>query len=135
MQTRGFTLVELLVVIAIIAALSSAVLVSLAGTQAKARDTRRLEDMASLQKALQLYLISHGHYPIQTSTTLTGTDPVMSALIADGVIPSTPTDPSAPITQYSYVSNEIGNDYSLGFCLETNDMEGRASGCGNSLTP
>lgn len=133
---RGFTIIELLVVIAIIAILSSVVLVSLNGTQAKARDARRMEDMSSLQKALQLYMIGNGHYPVQTSTTtLTGSDPVMTALIAAGAIGATPTDPASPVTEYSYVSNALGNEYWLGFCLETDSIARHTQGCGNTVTP
>jgi general secretion pathway protein G len=135
-RVRGFTILELLVVIAIIAILASAILVSLNGTQEKARDTRRMEDLSSLQKALQLYMIGNGHYPVQTSTTtLSGTDPVMDALIASGAIGSTPKDPSSPISDYTYISNTMGNEYWLGFCLETDSIANHAKGCGNTVTP
>lgn len=133
---QGFTIIELLVVIAIIAILASVVLASLSSTQAKARDARRMEDVGNIQKALALYTVSHGRYPIQTATTtLTGTDPVMSALISEGDIPSTPTDPSAPAYEYTYVSNSIGNDYWIGFCLETSNIKNYSEGCGNLLSP
>jgi general secretion pathway protein G len=136
MRSRGFTILELLVIIAIIAILASAILVSLNGTQEKARDTRRMEDMSSLQKALQLYMIGNGHYPVETSTTtLTGSDPVMSALIASGAIAQTPTDPSSPVSDYSYISNQMGNEYWLGFCLETDTIANHTKGCGNTVTP
>jgi type II secretion system protein G len=133
---RGFTLLELLVVIAIIAVLSSVALASLNGTQKKARDTRRMEDLSSLQKALQLYMIGNGRYPVQTSTTtLTGSDPVMTALISSAAIGSTPKDPASPVTDYTYISNATGNEYWLGFCLETDTIANHAEGCGNTVTP
>jgi len=46
---RGFTLIELLVVIAIIGILASIVLVSLGGTQAKARDVRIQADVSQMR--------------------------------------------------------------------------------------
>ncbi|OGZ18789.1 MAG: hypothetical protein A2175_00710 [Candidatus Nealsonbacteria bacterium RBG_13_42_11] len=60
----GFTLIEILVVIAIIGLLSSVVLVSIKGGAEKARDARRQEDLNTIQKALEMYEIDHGSYPI-----------------------------------------------------------------------
>jgi type II secretory pathway pseudopilin PulG len=127
---------ELLVVIAIIAILASVILASLSGTETKARDAKRMEEVSSLQKAIALYLVSHGSYPIVTSTTtLTGTDPLTSALIAEGDIPSAPIDPSSPVYNYTYVSNALGNNYWIGFCLETNQIPNYIQGCGNTVSP
>ena len=61
--TRAFTLVELMIVIAIIGMMASVVLASLADSQRRARDTRRIDDLRQIQKALELYVTDHYTYP------------------------------------------------------------------------
>ncbi|HEX8591573.1 MAG TPA: prepilin-type N-terminal cleavage/methylation domain-containing protein [Candidatus Paceibacterota bacterium] len=62
-SVRGFTLIELLVVIAIISLLSSVVLGALGQARAKARDARRIADLAQIKTALELYYNDRGYYP------------------------------------------------------------------------
>jgi prepilin-type N-terminal cleavage/methylation domain-containing protein len=59
----GFTLVELLVVIAIISLLSSVVLATTNLAGARARDTRRVEELRQINLALEQYYQDHGTYP------------------------------------------------------------------------
>ncbi len=56
--TRGFTLIELLVVIAIVAVLAVTVILTLNPAQLlrQARDSNRINDLATLKSALSLYL-------------------------------------------------------------------------------
>lgn len=60
---KGFTLIELLVVIAIIALLSTVAMTNYNSARARGRDAKRLSEITSLQKALNLYYDSCGGYP------------------------------------------------------------------------
>jgi type II secretion system protein G len=59
----GFTIVELLVVIVVIAILAVITIVAYTGIQARANDSRRLNDLEAIQKALALYKADNGSYP------------------------------------------------------------------------
>jgi prepilin-type N-terminal cleavage/methylation domain-containing protein len=63
-KTAGFTLVELIVVIAILGLLATVSLVSFRGTQIKSRDVQRKNDLAQIQKALELYYNDYKQYPL-----------------------------------------------------------------------
>ncbi len=56
----GFTIVELLIVIVVIAILAAISIVAYNGIQQRARDSQRSAEMASIEKALQLYYIDNG---------------------------------------------------------------------------
>ena len=62
--TKGFTLIELLVVIAIIGLLASTVLASLQTARQEARNAQRIQNLKEVQKALELYRLKNGRYPI-----------------------------------------------------------------------
>lgn len=134
-RTRGFTLIELLVVIAIIGLLASIVTASLSSTQARARDARRMQDIDSIKKALVLYSTDNGGFPVSVSTTtLTGTDAVSTALVSSNSIPGVPLDPKDPAYTYTYSTNASGNTFILSFCLETTSINNYAQGCGNNVS-
>lgn len=50
-RAKGFTIVELLIVIVIIAVLAAITIVAFSGMQARARDSRRVSDMRTIQKS------------------------------------------------------------------------------------
>ena len=60
---RGFTLVELLVVIAIIAILTAIVTANFADAKKRARDAKRISDLANIQLSLELFFDRCGEYP------------------------------------------------------------------------
>lgn len=84
-KQSGFTLLELLVVIGIIGLLASILVVNLTGARRRARDTKRVADVRSLQTANEDYYGKNGKYP--------GT---ISDLVTGGEIPIWPMDPLAP---------------------------------------
>lgn len=61
-RRNGFTIVELLVVIAVIGILATISIVAYSGVQARARDSLRKDDLATIKKAMLLYHMDHGDY-------------------------------------------------------------------------
>ncbi len=59
----GFTLIELLVVIAIIGILAAVVLASLNTARAKARDSKRIQEITQINTAIALYMNDHNGVP------------------------------------------------------------------------
>ncbi len=82
---NGFTLLELLVVIGIIGLLASIIVVNLTGARKRARDTKRIADVRSMQTAVEEYYGKYGKYPTLISDMVTG-----------GQLPIWPLDPLAP---------------------------------------
>lgn len=63
-RAYGFTIVELLIVIVIIAILAALSYVGYQQVQLKARDSKRAQDVATITKALDLYYVDNGRYPV-----------------------------------------------------------------------
>lgn len=59
-SSSGFTIVELLIVIVVIAILAAITVVAYNGVQARARDSRRAQDLANIQTALRAYEAING---------------------------------------------------------------------------
>lgn len=98
---QGFTIVELLIVIVVVAVLATISVSAFSGTQQRARDTQRVQDMQAIVKALELYKIQTGNYPpASTVNTINGWEvssknpgQFLSALRTSGVISKVPVDP------------------------------------------
>ncbi len=126
-KNKGFTLIELLVVIAIIAILSGIVLANLSGPRQKARDTKRISDLAQIQLMLEQFFDRCNVYPAfplslesaqSTGGTCTGDIRVKTFI---SVLPTDPNGTSAyGYFPYSSVSFTGGKyiDYVLSASLE-----------------
>jgi len=69
---KGFTLIELLVVIVILGLLMALGIGSFQSSQIKARDARRKNDLAQIQRALELYFNDYNQYPDLDVASLSG---------------------------------------------------------------
>lgn len=98
-KRKGFTLIELLIVIAIIGLLATLAIISLTTAQRKARDTKRIADMKSIQTAAELYFSDQSTYPAPGNWTAlqTALSPYISQV---------PVDPN----------HTAGTLYAYGFC-------------------
>lgn len=105
---KGFSLVELLVVITIIAILSVVAYMAIGGQTTKARNSRRMQDLSTLQSVLESYAISNSNkYP----ATITSVD------LTTQYISKIPTDPSTSLP-YKYATGAGAKTYQLGAYLE-----------------
>ncbi len=105
--SRGFTLVELLVVIAIIGVLATLVLLQLGTARARARDTKRIADIAQYRSAIEQYYEDNaGAYPAALSDT--------ASYFSSGAIPTDPLNNGT----YNYVYCVNGLKYQVSAELE-----------------
>lgn len=68
---KGFTLVELLIVIVVLGILTSISIVAYNGSQGRARDSIRQNDISELAKGLELYYLDNHKYPVSGGATAT----------------------------------------------------------------
>lgn len=143
-REKGFTLVELLVVVAIIAVLAGVVIVAInpAALLQKSRDTKRLQDLENVHKALSLAM-AEGEITLPTSDTGDSDDTGAQAIDGTGwvaftiptgktglskYIPTLPVDPTNTGTNlYYYGTNATATDYELNAVLESTDNAAKMS--------
>ncbi len=128
---KGFTLIELLVVIAIIGILTAIVMANFTTAKSKARDAKRISDIAQLQLTLEQIFDKCNQYPLIYNTlgVLTTTSVVEypssdTCKKNDGTtdyqlgdfISVIPKDSFG--NNYSYISSSDGMDYVLRATLE-----------------
>ena len=101
-KVRGFTLVELLIVIGLLAILAGAVLAIFNpfGQIQKSQDAKRKNDLAQIQRALELYYQDNGRYP--ASTAAYGITGVAWGGAWGQYMAKVPTDPTATKTYVYY---------------------------------
>jgi prepilin-type N-terminal cleavage/methylation domain-containing protein len=111
-MSKGFTLVELLVSIAIIAILTGIVFSATERSRSRARDARRVSDIAQIQVALEAY---YDQTPVGNRSYPTA----ISDLVNANFLPSTPSDPKGGAYSYNRVAQ---TSYCLGASLENNNL-------------
>lgn len=119
-KRKGFTLIELLIVIAIIGLLATLAIISLSTAQRKARDTKRIADMKSIQTAVELYFSDNSSYPAPAdwAALQTALDPYISQ------VPVDPNNSASTPAQYVYAYCTAGgvcattDQYFVGAILE-----------------
>ncbi len=137
-QQPGFTIVELLIVIVIIAILATISIVAYTGVQSRSRDSKRLSDMQSIEKALAIYSVDNGGYPTCSNTTYIPGGALsacnlsaISASLVPNYVKSLPVDPinsGNDVFQYAVgyrktsetaFTGDASNNFITGMRLET----------------
>ena len=102
---KGFTLLELLVVIGIIGVLVSLITVSFSNAQKTSRDSRRRQDLVSIQNAMEQYYAANNFaYPAANCSLQSCT--ALQTYMSNGVVPTDPLNTTG--FQYTYVSAASG---------------------------
>lgn len=146
----GFTLIELLVVIAIISILSGALLLAInpRSMVEKSRDGKRLTDIDTLVKAINLSLADGEITLVETTTGCgdDGCDETEGGVVIDGTgyvkftIPAErtglarfiPTLPADPYGDYKYVYASNGTNFEINAVLEHEDHLGKMTADGGN---
>lgn len=117
---KGFTLVELMVVVAIIVILTGIITTNFAQSKAKARDAKKISDVAQIQLALELFFDRCNAYP--RALDISEECPINSSVLFGNYISKIPTPNNTD--QYDYAVNTgtgMPTDYVLRAILETNN--------------
>lgn len=128
---KGLTLIGLVISIFIIGLLSTIAISSVNSARIRARDTQRANDVEQFRKALEMYHIDRGVYPIAAggivlgdtgATTLCDTSGfgdtcVGTPYLTKIPLATTPLDGDCTAEQNTYTYTSTGTDYTITFCL------------------
>ena len=117
MKKKGFTFIEILVVVTIIATLTAIGTVSYIQVSKQSRDTKRKDDLQTLQKEFEIFYQMNSNYPEGG----TDADTCFANLLASITTAKHPTDPS---THLEYAWNCSAQAY----CICAGPLENPAKG-------
>ena len=121
---KGFSLVELLVVITIIAILSVVAYTAVGGQTVKAKNSRRMQDISTMQQALEIYFAENSSYPDSLDagdTVNTHHRKINETQLGKKYISNMPTDPwstSAKKVYYYYDILTGNKQYQIAATIE-----------------
>lgn len=128
LNKRGFTLVELVVVVAIIAILSAVVITNINSSRSKARDAKRISDIAQIQLALEQYFNRCGVYPAAGGTYANpSSNSCPTGISFTSFISVIPKDPKTGL-DYGYGVKSDNLDYILKATLENTGNRATSEG-------
>ncbi|KKQ89528.1 MAG: General secretion pathway protein G [Berkelbacteria bacterium GW2011_GWA2_38_9] len=102
---KGFTIIELLMTLLIVGLLAASISIGVKTSQAKARDSRRLNDLKLIQTAIKSFYIDTGSYPdvnqmggsgnriYARSYSASASAPWLNALVSRSYLTQAPKDP------------------------------------------
>lgn len=118
---QGFTLMELMVVMIIIGILSTIIAGNFIQIKLRARDVKRKNDLAQMQRAIEAYYNDHGIYPSFFTTDLTWGAPFVDPVSGVVYMNQLPNDPQQPTSQFLLLVNTSGTKYQLLAHLENTE--------------
>lgn len=126
-KKRGFTLIELMVTITIMIVLSMMGVLAFQAAQLKARNTRRISDIQSVQKAQEQYFTGNNAY-VELNTSASSGDTTCNATGIGTSLEVLPVDPS-----YNYVcQGDINTTTNYCMCARLECTSGTDCTQGNS---
>lgn len=137
-KQNGFSLLELLIVIFVILLLATISALAVNSQKAKARDAKRINDIRSIQTALEFYKSDEGEYPIAANPLILGQELTKLCSKAEGGFVSAQTVcreettyiseiPTDPLTNKNYAYVGSATTYDLRFTTEKPSILGLAA--------